>query len=93
MSKSEREELLRNAMAVISRRELSLRLHVSSASLDEWISGKAPIPDGTLFVLIAVINEITRRRRFTDAVKGESSLCHQATKDVQKPQNQGTNSR
>jgi hypothetical protein len=92
MSKSEREELLRNAMAVISRRELSLRLHVSPAALDEWISGKAPIPDGTMFVLLAVLNDVTRRRRFTDAVKDDSSLCHQATKNVPKLQNQGTNS-
>ena len=92
MSKSERQELLRNAMAVISPRELSLRLHLSPAALDEWISGKAPIPDGTMFVLIAVLNEITRRGRFTDALKGESSLCHRASKNFQKPQNQGTNS-
>lgn len=80
-------------MAVVSRRELSLHLHVSPAALDEWISGKALIPDGTMFVLIAVLNEIARRRRFTDAVKGDSSLCHQATKNSKKPLNQGTNSR
>ncbi len=92
MSKLERQELLRNAMAVISPRELSLRLHLSPAALDEWISGKAPIPDGTMFVLIAVLNEITRRGRFTDASKGESSLCHRASKNFQKPRNQGTNS-
>ena len=79
MSKSEREELLRHAMVFISRRELALRLHVSPSALDEWISGKAPIPDGAMFVLLSVLNEITRR--------------HQPTKDFWKPRKQGTNSR
>ena len=92
MSKSEREELLRHAMALISRRELALRLRISPSALDEWISGKAPIADGAMFVLLAVLNEITRRKRFTDAVKGEPQ-CHQPTKDFWKPRNQGTNSR
>lgn len=93
MSKSEREELLRHAMVFISRRELALRLHISPSALDEWISGKAPIPDGAMFVLLAVLNEITPRKRFTDAVKGESQSCHQPTKDFWKPRKQGTNSR
>ena len=92
MSKSEREELLRHAMVFISRRELALRLHISPSALDEWISGKAPIPDGAMFVLLAVLNEITRRKRLTD-VKGESQSCHQPTKDFWKPRKQGTNSR
>ena len=92
MSKSEREELLRQAMVFISRRELALRLHMSPSALDEWISGKAPIADGAMFVLLAVLNEITRRKRFTDAVKGESQSSHQPTKDFWKPRNQGTNS-
>jgi hypothetical protein len=93
MSKSEREELLRRAMVFISRRELALRLHVSPSALDEWIFGKAPIPDGAMFVLLAALNEITRRKRFTDAVKGESKICHQPTKDFWKPRNQETNSK
>lgn len=93
MSKSEREELLRHAMVFISRRELALHLHISPSALEEWISGKAPIPDGAMFVLLAVLNEITRRKRFTDAVKGESQSCHQPTKDFWKPRKQGTNSR
>jgi hypothetical protein len=74
MSKSEREELLRNAMAFMSRRELSLHLHVSPSALDQWLSGEAPIPDGAMFVMVAVLNEITRRKRFTDPVKGASRL-------------------
>ena len=81
MSKSEREELLRHAMVFIPPRELALRLHVSPSALDEWISGKAPIPDGAMFVLLAVLNEIT------------SQLSHQPTKDFWKPRKQGTNSR
>lgn len=93
MSKSEREELLRHAMVFISRRELALRLHISPSALDEWISGRAPIPDGAMFVLLAVLNEITRRKRFTDAVKRESQSCHQPTKDFWKPRKQGTNNR
>lgn len=93
MSKSEREELLRHAMVFISRRELALRLHISPSALEEWISGKAPIPDGAMFVLLAVLNEITPRKRFTDAVKGKSQSCHQPTKDFWKPRKQGTNNR
>jgi len=80
-------------MVFISLRELSRRLRVSPSTLNEWISGEAPVPDGAMFVLLAVLNEITRRKRFTDAVKGESQLSHQPTKDSWKARNQGTNSR
>jgi len=71
MSNAERQELLRNALVSISRRELSKRLRVPPSTLDEWICEKAPIPDGPMFVLLAVLNEITRRKLLTDAVSVE----------------------
>lgn len=56
MSNAERQELLREAMSLMSLRELVLSLRVSPSTLDEWISGQTPIPDGVTFVLIAVLD-------------------------------------
>jgi DNA-binding transcriptional regulator YiaG len=49
-------------MGFMSLGELSPRLRVSPATLDEWISGETPIPDGATFALIAVLNEQRSKR-------------------------------
>lgn len=72
-------------MVFISLRELSQRLRVAPSTLDEWISGEAPMPDGAMFVLVAMLNEITWRERSTDAEKVDGSLRNQPTNDFQKP--------
>jgi transcriptional regulator with XRE-family HTH domain len=81
---AERQELLRNAMGLVSLRELSLRLRVSPSTLDEWVSGQATMPDDAMFVLVAMLNEITWRERSTDAEKVDGS-SNQPTNDSQKP--------
>ena len=68
-------------MVFISLRELSRRLRVSPSTLNEWISGEAPMPDGAMFVLVAMLNEIAWREQTTDAVKVESSSRNQPTND------------
>lgn len=73
-------------MVFISLRELSRRLRVSPSTLDEWISGEAPMPDGAMFVLVAMLNEITWRERSNDAQNADGSLPNQPTSDFQKPQ-------
>jgi len=78
-------------MVFISLRELSRRLRVSPATLNEWISGEAPMPDGAMFVLVAMLNEITWREQTTDAGKVEWSLGKPTTSKGRK--NQGTDSR
>ncbi len=84
MSNAERQELLRNAMVFISLRELALRLRVSPSTLDEWVSGQAPMPDGAMFVLVAMLNEITWREQ-SSAQNVDGSLLNQSN-DRQKPQ-------
>lgn len=49
------------------------------------------MPDGAMFVLIAMLNEITWREHTTDAVKVEWSLGNPTTSKGRK--NQGTDSR
>lgn len=56
VANAERQELLRDVMGLMTARELMLRLRVSPSTLDEWLSGEAPIPDGVTFVLIAVLS-------------------------------------
>jgi transcriptional regulator with XRE-family HTH domain len=68
-------------MVFISLRELSRRLRVSPSTLNEWISGEAPMPDGAMFVLVAMLNEITWREQTTDAGNVESALRNQPTND------------
>ncbi|HJV11859.1 MAG TPA: hypothetical protein VJ690_10190, partial [Burkholderiales bacterium] len=64
---------------------------VSPSTLNEWISGEAPMPDGAMFVLVAMLNEITWREQTTDAGKVEWSLSKPTTSKGRK--NQGTGSR
>ena len=78
-------------MVLISLRELSRRLRVSPSTLNEWISGEAPMPDGAMFVLVAMLNEITWREQTTDAGKVEWSLGQPTPAKGRK--NQGTDSR
>ena len=69
-------------MVFMSLRELSRRLRVSPSTLNEWISGEAPMPDGAMFVLVAMLNEITWREQTTDAGKVEWSLRNQPTNNL-----------
>ena len=85
MSKSEREELLRHAMDFISRRELALRLHISPSALDEWISGKAPIPDGAMFVLLAGMI-IIGSLRLDDRFMGVTGALHEIDLKIERVQ-------
>jgi transcriptional regulator with XRE-family HTH domain len=78
-------------MVFMSLRELSRRLRVSPSTLNEWISGEAPMPDGAMFVLVAMLNEIAWREQTTDAGKVEWSLGNPTTSKGRK--NQGTDSR
>ncbi len=64
-------------MVFISLRELALRLRVSPSTLDEWLSGQAPMPDGAMFVLVAMLNEITWREQSSDAQNVDESLPNQ----------------
>lgn len=64
-------------MVFISLRELALRLRVSPSTLDEWVSGHAPMPDGAMFVLVAMLNEITWREQSSDAQNVDESLPNQ----------------
>lgn len=64
-------------MVFISLRELALRLRVSPSTLDEWVSGQAPMPDGAMFVLVAMLNEITWREQSSDAQNVDESLPNQ----------------
>ena len=69
-------------MVFISLRELSRRLRISPSTLNEWISGEAPMPDGAMFVLVAMLNEIAWREQTTDAGKVGWSLDNQRTNNL-----------
>jgi DNA-binding transcriptional regulator YiaG len=52
-----RIRLLELAVARLGRSAIAARLRVPAAILDDWTSGRAPLPDGMLIALIDLIDE------------------------------------
>lgn len=51
-----KQRLLREAAALMGRRELAERLKVSEPELEGWISGSGKMPDRKLLVLANVLD-------------------------------------
>ena len=56
MVETTKQRLLREAAALMGRRELAERLKVSEPELEDWISGSGKMPDRKLLLLANILD-------------------------------------